>query len=95
VTVDQCYLRLDRAMGSNLAYVGMTRHKQNLQIYLDRETFKDKKDIINCLGITTHKGLVKDYAPHTEAPVEAQRVRQYQQAIGEAGAWKRKGQCLV
>lgn len=66
VTVDRAYVLADRGFDRNLAYVALTRHRHQLALYVDRETFASGKQLRRVFAREPRKDLVRDYRPSEE-----------------------------
>lgn len=55
LTVDESHILLSNNMTANLAYVGMTRHKDDININYSREEFADLDEVKNQLGKSEQK----------------------------------------
>ncbi len=62
VTVDKAYLLATKSMNAELAYVGMTRHKEDLHITYSREQFKDADELKKSLSRADNKTFSAQYA---------------------------------
>lgn len=60
MTVDSTYLLISNSMNANLAYVGMTRHKQDLHVYYSAEHFLNADDLACGLNRSDNKLFVGD-----------------------------------
>ncbi|HEY0784175.1 MAG TPA: AAA family ATPase, partial [Thermoanaerobaculia bacterium] len=61
-TVDRAYVLADPLMDRNATYVALTRHREAVQLYADRETFRDREGLDKALSRTSRKDLAYDYA---------------------------------
>jgi hypothetical protein len=61
-TVDRTYVLADLMMNRNASYLALTRHRQGLQIYSDRETFDSREHLDRALSRAPSKDLARDYA---------------------------------
>ena len=66
VTVDRAYVLADRGFDRNLSYVALTRHRHQLALYVDRETFASGEHLRRVLAREPRKDLVRDYRPSVE-----------------------------
>lgn len=55
MTVDRAYLLASNGLTAENAYVGMTRHKDNLSVHYSAEQFKDKAALIKSMSRTSAK----------------------------------------
>ncbi len=63
VTVDRAYVLADRGFDRNLSYVALTRHRHQLTLYVDQETFTSGEQLQRVLARDPRKDLVRDYRP--------------------------------
>ena len=63
VTVDRAYVLADRGFDRNLSYVALTRHRHQLALYVDRETFASGEQLRHVFAHEPRKDLVRDYRP--------------------------------
>jgi Ti-type conjugative transfer relaxase TraA len=61
-TVDRTYVLADPMMNRNASYVALTRHREGLRVYSDRETFADREHLDRALSRAPSKDLARDYA---------------------------------
>jgi len=61
-TVDRTYVLADPLMNRNASYVALTRHREGLQVYTDRQTFADRDQLDRFLSRAPSKDLARDYA---------------------------------
>jgi len=61
-TVDRTYVLADPLMNRNASYVALTRHRQGVQVYTDRQTFADRDQLDRSLSRAPSKDLARDYA---------------------------------
>jgi hypothetical protein len=71
-TVDRTYVLADPMMNRNASYVALTRHREGVQVYTDRETFADREHLDRALSRAPSKDLARDYAA---AAIERQAER--------------------
>ena len=83
-TVDRTYVLADPMMNRNASYVALTRHREGVQVYTDRETFADREHLDRALSRAPSKDLARDYGA---AAVErhAERVTPPTQRRGPGG----------
>jgi hypothetical protein len=53
-------------MNRNASYVALTRHREGVQVYTDRETFADRDHLDRSLSRAPSKDLARDYAAAIE-----------------------------
>jgi Ti-type conjugative transfer relaxase TraA len=61
-TVDRVYVLADPLMNRNAAYVALTRHRDGVHLFADRETFADREQLDKVLSRSGQKDLASDYA---------------------------------
>ena len=61
-TVDRTYVLADSLMNRNASYVALTRHREGVQVYTDRQTFADRDQLDRSLSRAPSKDLARDYA---------------------------------
>ena len=61
-TVERVYALADPMMNRNAAYVELTRHREGVHLYADRETFGDRPQLDRVLSRENGKDLARDYA---------------------------------
>jgi UvrD-like helicase C-terminal domain len=71
-TVDCTYVLADPLMNRNASYVALTRHRDGVQVYTDRQTFADRDQLDRSLSRVPSKDLARDYAA---AEIERHAVR--------------------
>lgn len=88
VTVDDAYLLVSRNMNSNLAYVGMTRHKQNLQIYYSKEEFENGyHEMVTTLTKSQQKEFVGDKALLSDVEaIKISQIANHRETLAERAA---------
>ena len=85
LTVNKTYLLAEKYMNHNSFYVAASRHKLELQIFVDKETFKDLNELGRIFerGYKS-KGLIDDYEVTSERKEYFNRVRLYKGIKQEA-----------
>ncbi len=66
-TVDRAYVLADRGFDRNLSYVALTRHRHQLALYVDQETFASGEQLRRVFARDPRKDLVQDYRPANAA----------------------------
>jgi Ti-type conjugative transfer relaxase TraA len=61
-TMDRVYVLADPLMNRSAAYVALTRHREAVDLFADRETFPTREHLDKALSRTAHKDLASDYA---------------------------------
>ncbi len=62
-TVDRAYVLADRGFDRNLSYVALTRHRHQLALYVDSESFGSAEHLRRSFAREPRKDLVRDYSP--------------------------------
>jgi hypothetical protein len=98
-TVDRVYALPDPLMNRNAAYVALTRHRQSVHVFVDRETFPDRQHLDRALSRDARKDLASDYGSadlrravgrYQEVAAKIQRASQVERPLQEAmGAFER------
>ncbi|HVT61804.1 MAG TPA: AAA family ATPase, partial [Thermoanaerobaculia bacterium] len=60
-TVDRTYVLADPMMNRNASYVALTRHREGVKVYADRQTFATREDLDQALSRASRKDLARDY----------------------------------
>ncbi|MBL8676067.1 MAG: toprim domain-containing protein, partial [Alphaproteobacteria bacterium] len=84
-TFDKSFVSLDPLMDPATLLVAMTRHRQDVQAYVNREQFIDFKDVVEQLSRLSHKETLQDYAVSEEQKPYFTRIQQYRDLMIEAG----------
>ncbi|WP_339710372.1 Ti-type conjugative transfer relaxase TraA [uncultured Sphingosinicella sp.] len=63
VTVDRAYVLATGGMDRHGAYVALSRHRERVDLYCGKETFKTEQQLIRTLGRDRSKDMVGDYGP--------------------------------
>jgi len=82
-TFDKTLPVLDPLMDPETLLVALTRHRDDTQVYVNREHFIDFKDIIGKLGKVSFKETLQDYSISEEQRPYFDRVQQYRDLIIE------------
>ena len=61
ITVDRTYLFAGRHLDRHRGLVGWTRHRQDLRVFWDRQTYANGSRLISALSRGGRNGLVRDY----------------------------------
>ena len=61
VTVDQAHILATPGMDRHSAYVGLTRHRENVQIHYGRDDFTDQSKLVRTLSRERAKDMASDY----------------------------------
>lgn len=73
VTVDRGHLLATPGMDRHSAYVGMSRHRDGVQLHYGRDDFADQRQLARVLSRDRAKDMAGDYA----VPSDEDRVRSY------------------
>ena len=66
VTVDRAYVMATAGMDRHGAYVALSRHRERVDLYYGKDTFKTEQQLIRTLGRDRGKDMVGDYGPVTD-----------------------------
>ncbi len=83
-TVDRTYALADPIMDRHAAYVAMTRHRESVHLYADRETFGDRHQLDSALSRDSRKDLARDYG-----------ASELERAAGRVVQWEERHQALL
>ncbi|MDD3445957.1 MAG: Ti-type conjugative transfer relaxase TraA [Zavarzinia sp.] len=85
VTVDRAYVLATNTMSAELAYVGLTRHRENLQVHFSREQFREgAAELARVLSRAEDKGFSAAHELDARPRVETGKRRTLAQARGDA-----------
>lgn len=87
-TFDKSFISLDPLMDPETTLVPMTRHRDDMQAYVNREQFVDFKDIIDKIGRISFKATLQDYQISEDQKPYFARVQQYRDLMVEAATLK-------
>ncbi len=62
VTVDRAYVLATPGMDRHSAYVGMSRHRDDVQLHYGRDDFTDQRQLVRALSRDRGKDMAGDYA---------------------------------
>jgi len=62
VTVDRAHILATPGMDRHSAYVGMSRHRDNVQLHYGRDDFTDQRQLVRALSRERGKDMAGDYA---------------------------------
>lgn len=82
VTVDKSYVLLDKYFDANTSYVALSRHRKDIAIYADRETFPENRHLLLSLEKVAGDPLAKEFSQGGNP--YRMRVKQYKD-ISEQG----------
>jgi Ti-type conjugative transfer relaxase TraA len=63
VTVDRAHILATPGMDRHSAYVGMSRHRDDVQLHYGRDDFADQRQLVRALSRDRGKDMAGDYAP--------------------------------
>lgn len=69
VTVDQAHVLATPGMDRHAAYVGLSRHREGVQLHYDRDDFTDDRQLTRTLGRERAKDMASDYSRDPEQDV--------------------------
>jgi hypothetical protein len=70
VTVDHAHILATPGMDRHSAYVGLTRHRDGVQLHYGRDDFADQSKLVRTLSRERTKDMASDY-PLPDAPARA------------------------
>lgn len=73
MTVDRAHVLATPGMDRHGAYVGMSRHRDGVQLHYGRDDFKDESRLVRTLSRDRSKGMASDYAQRDPARDYAER----------------------
>ncbi|MDI9634198.1 MobA/MobL family protein [Geitlerinema splendidum] len=82
-TFDKSFLSLDPLLDPHTFLVAMTRHRQDVQVYINREQFIDFKDVVDQISLTSLKETIQDYQITEDQKPYFDRVQQYKDLLVE------------
>ena len=82
-TFDKSYVSLDPLLDPSTLLVGLTRHRLDTELYVNREEFIDFKDVVDRIGRVSCKETVQDYHVSEDQKPFFNRVQHYRDLIGE------------
>ncbi|MEI6627788.1 MAG: AAA family ATPase [Alphaproteobacteria bacterium] len=85
-TVDFTIVAASKHMDAKGLYVAMTRHRDDVQLFYQKEDFAGFKALSSQLSRFEHKDLVKDYTIRPENEAAWQRVQEYRLSALDAAA---------
>jgi hypothetical protein len=72
VTVDRAHILATPGMDRHSAYVGMSRHRDNMQLHYGRDDFADQRQLVRALSRDRGKDMAGDYAREGGMPEQDQ-----------------------
>ena len=85
-TVDRSFVLASPGMDSHLAYVAMTRHREDVQLHAGRDDFKDIEALSAGLSHANTKETTLDYAERRGIDVERATEREAQHETGRVAS---------
>lgn len=82
-TFDKSFLSLDPLLDPHTFLVAMTRHRYDVQVYINREQFVDFKDVVDRIGRVFLKETIQDYSISEDQKPYFDRVQQYKDLLVE------------
>ena len=84
-TFDKTFVSPDALMDPSTTLVAMSRHRLDLQIYVNHEQFVDFKDLVDQLSYGGMRDTLADYQVSEEQKPYLARVQNYKDLIAEIG----------
>jgi ATP-dependent exoDNAse (exonuclease V) alpha subunit len=88
-TVDFTLIAASRNLDAKGAYVALTRHRDDVQLFYTKEDFSDFKALALHLSRFDNKDLVKDYTIRPEHEKAWTRVQEYRHCVFDAAVIKK------
>lgn len=85
-TVDRVYVLASEHMRADAAYVAMTRHRLDVQLYASKEKFEDVVDLARSMGRLPDKDLARDYILSDADKIRFSHVAEYVDTAKEAAS---------
>jgi ATP-dependent exoDNAse (exonuclease V) alpha subunit len=82
-TFDKSFVSLDPLLDPHTFLVAMTRHRQDVQVYINREQFVDFKDVVDQISRLSLKETIQDYQISEDQKPYFNRVQQYKDLLIE------------
>ncbi|OJW53855.1 MAG: hypothetical protein BGO67_07110 [Alphaproteobacteria bacterium 41-28] len=82
-TFDKSFVSFDPLMDPATLLVAMTRHRGDVQAYINREQFVDFKDIVERLSPLSYKATLQDYVVSEDQKPYFSRIQQYRDLLME------------
>jgi thymidine kinase len=83
-TFDNVIIIAEKGMDAKATYVGMTRHRNNVDMYYSKDDFSSFKQLTESLSKYRPKDLIADYISHGET--NKAKVYEYQNALMETAS---------
>lgn len=82
-TFDRSFVSPDPLMDPSTLLVTMTRHREDVQVYVNREQFLDFKDMVDRIGRPSQKQTLQDYTVPEDQKPYFEQVQQYRDLMVE------------
>lgn len=82
-TFDRSFVSLDPLVDPSTALVAMTRHREDVAVYLNREQFVDFRQVVEKISPLSQKENLQDYVVSEEQKPYFSRVQQYRDLLRE------------
>jgi len=82
-TFDKSFVAFDPFIDPSTLLVAMTRHRQDVQVYLNRDQFTDFKDVVEKCSRLSHKETLQDYTISEEQKLYFGRIQHYRDLLME------------
>ncbi|MBX9621542.1 MAG: MobA/MobL family protein [Alphaproteobacteria bacterium] len=82
-TFDKSFLSLDPLLDPRTFLVAMTRHRHDVQVFINREQFIDFKDVVDRIGRVSLKETIQDYTISEDQKPYFDRIQQYKDLLVE------------
>ncbi|WP_272800814.1 Ti-type conjugative transfer relaxase TraA [Sphingobium sp. AntQ-1] len=85
VTVDRAHVLATPGMDRHSAYVGLSRHRDGVQLHYGRDDFADQRQLVRTLGRERAKDMASDYGRAPDSRDRNAEVRDFADRRGLAG----------
>ncbi|KDM68391.1 Ti-type conjugative transfer relaxase TraA [Acidiphilium sp. JA12-A1] len=85
VTVDRAFVLATPGMDRHLAYVGMTRHRDDVRLYYGRDDFEEKSELYRTLGRKRQATTTLDFAERRGIETRRSWFEAARDALGNLG----------
>lgn len=82
-TFDRSFVSPDPLLDPSTLLVTMTRHREDIRVYVNREQFLDFKDMVDRIGRPSQKQTLQDYTVSEDQKPYFEQVQQYRDLMVE------------
>src|SRR3546814_131381 len=84
VTVDRAHVLATPGMDRHSAYVGLSRHRDGVQLHYGRDDFADQRQLVRTLSRERSKDMASDYPMYRDRDAEVRDLRSEERRVGKA-----------